>query len=597
MAGRVGLRKANFTVNKSAIPSRWIVGALVVAALYVGLQWFSFQGILRAGNDLFWDTDSYARMYRVGSIVEGGNGIIRFQNVDGFPSGHEPHWTLPFDLWCVTLAKVTSLTTAGHVASPIIGLCCALGFAFWCHLRLPRLIAGGVTLIYLFQPAFHWATAFGRPDHQSLVHACFLLAVILDIGFWMKAFEPTPDRLNRWRVLLNGLALGVGIWTTIEMAPLWAVQVVSAAVIALVTRARGGWRALGQRALGWLVTLFVLLVAFGLECRFDVSQIRLGNFGDEMLRRWFSVVQEFQPLMMVRGEWRWYGLHGLFGLSFYLLPILIWFFVRARSVNRAVKISLGLALTLYVVMVFAQIHWSSPVSVLWPVFASVAVHSMCGSKRMPSLLQSGAGYALVLAIVFFPCALGFIDFAKRVEYGASIRPVCEWIRKNTPSNADMERFSMRTPFEGWSVMTQWWQGSHVQYLARRPVVASPYHTNIGSIEDAYRFLVASSWAEAEEILARRRCRYVLVEDHRLFVDDAQRVLQDGREWVEIRTRKLPDGTRRRGVKFLPLFYETMFYRLQVLNGGGLPFKLVYESRERSPYDANQARFKVFEYLP
>jgi hypothetical protein len=574
---------------------RWVIGALVIAATYIGIQLFSFGRIIAVGPDVYWDTDPYARMYRVGSILSGHDWIIRFQNVDGYQLGHESHWTLPFDAWCVALAKLTSLPTAGLLASPLIGLFCVLCFAFWCFMRLPRPIAWGATLIYLFQPSFHWATALGRPDHQSLTHACFLVAVILDLGFWLKEFDSPRDKLNRWRVVLNGLALGVGIWTTVEMAPLWAVQIVSTLAVAVVMRQQGGWRALGKRALGWLITLAVLGIAYGVEHRFDPEQVRVGQFAGGVARRWFGVVQEFQPLMVVRGEWRFYGLHGLFGYSFYLLPFLVWFFVRSRAVSKPFKISLVIMLAVYTVMVFAQIHWVSNISVLWPLFVSISLYSAVDSlkRKQPALSTQ---YSVLTALLFFPCAFGFFDFTQREELGLRLRPLCEWLRQNSPKNRDMEAFSMITPRDtGYSVMTQWWQGSYVQYLARRPVVATPYHTNMDAILDAYRFYVATSWAEAEKILERHRCRYVLVEDNRNFADDAQRVLQDGREWMEFSKRKAPDGSMRRAFKFTPLFYETMFYRLQVLNGGGLPFRLVFESKERSRIDATQARFKLFEY--
>ena len=576
--------------------TKWIPGALLFAGLYIAIQVFSFQGIVKAGPDLYWDTDPYARMYRVGSILNGHDWIIHFQNVDGYPDGHASHWTLPLDAWIVTLAKLTSLPTAGLIASPLIGLFCTLCFGFWCFVRLPRSIAWAATLLYLFQPSFHWATALGRPDHQSLAHACFLVAVILDLGFWMKEFDSPGDKLNRWRIVLNALALGVGIWTTIETLPLLVVQIASTVVIAILMRKQGGWLALGKRALGWLLVLAIVAIAFGVECGFDPSAIRIGDFRNDRMRGWFSVVQEFQPLLFTRGEWHFNGLHGLFGLSFYLGPVLVWFFVCSNAVNRAFKISLAFALTTYLVLVFAQLHWTSNVALLWPLFVAIAAHSALENwKVRPSVLRTQ--YAVILTVLFFPCALGFLDFAQRDELGVHFRPVCEWVRKNTPTNRDCENFSMVTPQDtGYSIMTQWWQGSYILYGARRPVVATPYHTNIDAILDSYRFFVASSWAEAEPILQKHRCRYILSEDRRLFMDDAQRVLNDGREWIAFTKRKAPDGKMRRAFKFQPLFYETMFYRLQVLNGGGLPFKLVYESPERSEYDRTQARFKVFEYL-
>jgi hypothetical protein len=233
---------------------------------------------------------------------------------------------------------------------------------------------------------------------------------------------------------------------------------------------------------------------------------------------------------------------------------------------------------------------------LWPIFACLSIHAAAKS-RVPVGARGLAVFAAALAILFFPCALGFLDFPARDELGSHLQPVCKWLRDHTPPNRDTENYSMRTTIDkGYSILTQWWQGTYILYGARRPVTATPYHTNIDAIADSYRFLVASNWAEAERILQKWRCRYVLIEDRRLFVDDAQRVLRDGRVWVEFSQRKAPDGKLKRAFRFTPLFYETMFYRLQMLEGGGMPLRLAYESAERSEYDRTQARFKVFEYL-
>ena len=64
-----------------------------------------------------WQSAEWKRYDTDQGLPEGHDWIIRFQNVDGFPSGHASHWTLPFDAWCVTLAKLTSLRTAGLLAS------------------------------------------------------------------------------------------------------------------------------------------------------------------------------------------------------------------------------------------------------------------------------------------------------------------------------------------------------------------------------------------------------------------------------------------------------------------------------------------------
>src|SRR5207247_452138 len=107
-------------------------------------------------------------------------------------------------------------------------------------------------------------------------------------------------------------------------------------------------------------------------------------------------------------------------------------------------------------------------------------------------------FAAVIFVLFFPCTWGFFDFTKRDELGSHLGPICEWLRQNTPTNRDVETFSMRTPIDkGYSVLTQWWQGTYILHGARRPVTATPYHTNIDAIVDGYRFLVASSWEEAE----------------------------------------------------------------------------------------------------
>lgn len=594
-------RKAPLALNRWRIISNWLLGALCLSAVFCAIQWFSFRGIVRDGPDLYWDTDCYSWMYRVGCMLQGHEWLIRFENVDGYPGGHDPHWTLPFGAWCVALAKLTSTYTAGLIASPLLGLLCFLGFAFWCVVRLPRLVAWASLLLYLFQPAFQWTMALGRPDHQSLIHACFVLAVLMDLGFWMKEFESQRDRLNWLRVVVNALALGLGMWTSsMEIIVLVGVQFASTLVIAITMRRKGGWRALGKRALGWLLTIAITVVVLGIEFEFDPKMVRFGDMG-ESTRRWVGIVVESEPLLFRYGEWTLSKLHGLFGFSFYLLPILVWFFCRNRAVSVPFKISLTTSLAIYVILSFCQIRWTGYTAPLWPIFTALALQSLVewarARFRFVARTPLGITYGSAILFLFWPCPLNSVHSVLGDATGIQIRPVCEWLRLHSPPNRDMEHFSMRTPQdEGYSVMTQWWQGAHVLYFARRPVVASSFHTNIDAIEDAYRFFVAVNWFEAEAILKKHRCRYVLVEDDRLFVDHAQRVLQDGRVWVTFSKKRTPDGSMVKAFKFTPLFHETMFFRLQVFNGDSLPLRLRYESRERSAYDPNLPRFKVFEYL-
>jgi hypothetical protein len=64
------------------------------------------------------------------------------------------------------------------------------------------------------------------------------------------------------------------------------------------------------------------------------------------------------------------------------------------------------------------------------------------------------------------------------------------------------------------VLTPWARGHHVRWFSGLPVVATPFGVEggEGAMEDSSRFLLATAQADAEEVLARRGVRWIVLQD-------------------------------------------------------------------------------------
>ncbi|MFN8176380.1 MAG: hypothetical protein U0167_00475 [bacterium] len=187
---------------------------------------------------------------------------------------------------------------------------------------------------------------------------------------------------------------------------------------------------------------------------------------------------------------------------FELLPWAISLPFFAMQSARQARFSDLLAIPMAVVIAWAIVAaWESP-----PLAALRERAAALGPARAPSAA------ALLLGATFLAHA-GIV----RTTWAARLRDpsapgvpqppadvvameLARWIRAHTPAPPD------------YAVLAPWTWGHVIEWVAERPTIATNFGTFVGeeSFRDSARFLVAEDPKAGEEILARRRVRYLLV---------------------------------------------------------------------------------------
>lgn len=193
--------------------------ALGVLLVLVNAQWLMIlSGRIRVFEGGLYDPDCYMHLQRARQMLEGG--LVRLP-VDGridAPFGGVLHWTSLFDLVLVAGARLPmafglgvddALFAWGTVVSPLLLLAAlpVLAWGFRPLLPGPRLALA--TLLLMLQGQLAAAFQLGRPDHQSLLIACFLV----ELGCLAAMLD---GRAGGRAALVAGLAQGLALWCSVE---------------------------------------------------------------------------------------------------------------------------------------------------------------------------------------------------------------------------------------------------------------------------------------------------------------------------------------------------------------------------------------------
>jgi len=161
--------------------------------------------------------DSFMRMHRVMELFQTWNWFDSTVPRANAPYGDVLHWTRPFDVLILGIALPLSfvlgweqaLHVAGIVVSPLLQLSTGL-LLVWALKPLIRPKNWFLPAVALFlQPCALAYSMLGRADHHSLL----LLVFVLSAGFLLRALN---NPLNSRSALYSGLAVGFGIWLSVE---------------------------------------------------------------------------------------------------------------------------------------------------------------------------------------------------------------------------------------------------------------------------------------------------------------------------------------------------------------------------------------------
>ncbi len=286
-----------------------------------------------------------------------------------------------------------------------------------------------------------------------------------------------------------------------------------------------------------------------------------------------ATVAEVQPLLMAQGRFSLRPLWWELTTSAILAPVGVALILRRLTSARRLALVWSLAV---IAAALAQGRFA------YYMAAAAAILSAVAAVR---LFHRGVGKpfaaAMIAAIVIYPN----VPPALRAAGGPLPRPTpgwlaaLDWMREETSEPfgspaAYFERYTAQSPPRAaYSVMVWWDYGWWVSRIARRPPATNPTQT---AVREAAAFYTATGEAEALEILARRRSRYVVVDRSLpMTVPGAGRIMSSQLEaiarWGEMDPSRFYELAWDRGrplFLYHPDYYRTMAIRLFGYDGRG-----------------------------
>jgi len=418
------------------------------------------------------EADCYSQLARAQRILHGQGLIQNHFRVENWPEGLVPSTTAPFDYVILLLyAPLTMFTShpldwAGALVSPALWV--GLVF-FWMLFRSREFNLAGRALFLIGSaalPAFVWATACGRPRHQSLILALMAMGLTAEYERWR--IELTPKRA--WNIFA-GIVWGLACWTS-----LFEPSVVVAVLVFfnLIVRRRENSAFL----VSFGIVMLAALLLEGVHVFIPPPEYH------EPLVRWLGTIAEMRGIGFAS------FIQQVMCLSFVLLvPVISWRLLQQAGDHRADMV-LILLTVLLAILTFVQKRWIYYAN-LTELFLIVR-YCQVAPMRWTRLL--------VMAIFLF----GFVyDNALQIQS-----------RARAPANQPSLQLAQiaRAIDEPGGIMAPWWLSPGLLYFSGQPIVSGSSHCGISGIVASAKFYTTTSWPEAERILRERRVRWVVVWD-------------------------------------------------------------------------------------
>jgi len=501
------------------------------------------------------EADCYSQLARVQRILDGQGLLQNHFDVENWPEGLVPSTTAPFDyailllyfpLWLFTKHP---LDWAGALVSPALWIVLV---GFWLLIRsreftlLGRglLIAGSAVL-----PSLIWATAFGRPRHQSLILALMAMGLTAEYERWQ--LELAPKRA--WNIFA-GLVWGLACWTSLFEPVVAAGSII---VFNLIMRRRENPAFL----ITFGVVLFVMSLCEGGHLLGNLQHIyHLRN--SPYAINWLHGIAEVVPVDFP-------GMIDRLSYVFLISPIVAWLLWPRRLVNKT-DILLILLTALLTGLTWQQGRWSYYASLTGlfllvrycqtPRPAEGAALTVAGGiDRIILIVLSvpflywcsligaspNGGDLLLILLILALVALALLpnEWAGYFSIGnplsdEGVGPLTPnfWMRiiivavlfigstrndseqvsnhgKVPPIQPSLQLVQIsRAIDEPGAILAPWWLSPGLLYFSGHPVVSGSSHEGMSGIVASAKFFSTTSWPEAEKILDQRKVRWVVVWD-------------------------------------------------------------------------------------
>lgn len=427
------------------------------------------------------EADCYSQLARVQRILHGQGLIQNHFKVENWPEGLTPSTTAPFDYVILLLYAPLSLFTrhpldwAGALVSPALWV--GLVF-FWTLFRSREFNLAGRALFLIGSaalPAFIWATACGRPRHQSLILALMAMGLTAEYERWL--IELAPKRA--WNIFA-GIVWGLACWTSLFEPTLVAAWLI---LFNLIVRRRESPAFL----VSFGIVMLAALLVEGVHIFIPPPEYQ------EALVRWLGTISEVRPVdfaaMMQRMT-----------LVLLIVPWLAWRLWPRTNGNKtdALLILLTLLLTILTALQGRWLYYAC----LGELFLIVR-YVQIAPARWTRL------------VVLFIFVIGVADADITQIEGRARAPA------NQPS-LQLAQLSRAISAPG-GIMAPWWLSPGLLYFSGQPIVSGSSHCGISGIVASAKFFAATSWADAERILRERQARWVVVWDDQTVYNGQQYV--------------------------------------------------------------------------
>jgi hypothetical protein len=376
-------------------------------------------------------------------------------------------------------------------AAAVAGAFLALAFWSWLgsafHLALLALCAGMVHVV--------------GPDDEvrarvasALAWAAATAAALLVVSLWVLG---PPGALGSGRITgISGLSVAM---------------CTAAALAAALLAARS--RRPASRVVRALEALLAAALAAGVMALSPAIRSGIAH-GLEALTRsnpWYRTIEEFQPMVLggkypvwteLLTTWHHLGLVPLLALAAIPGLATLW---KAEPDRRAGVLLAACCALFLVPLALLRMRMNVYLAVPLALLAPEGVRWLAGRVpwRAPSRAAAAALYVVAI-FPFVPTARALAQLPHAHEMEAAIR-ISERLRGWASAAA-------QDGGAGEGVLASWSRGHDVRYYSGLPVVTTPFGTEggEGAMEDSARFLLAASQEQAEQVLARRQVRWILL---------------------------------------------------------------------------------------
>lgn len=308
----------------------------------------------------------------------------------------------------------------------------------------------------------------------------------------------------------------------------------------------------------------------------------------EELLRWWAIVVELQPLYThAGGQWSLAPLQAHLGFAAYAMPLLLYFFVRSKTLSCGAKLTLALLSIGITALAVYQRRWLDHVNIGLVPVTVIGVCEMLRLFSKPNQVDNNGGLSqtyiarimatlLILGIIQYPSTASVIDPPVQ---RTTVDVQCARAAYVSDRIKAHEAAHPPAVSERQAILCDEGAGPILLYRTRLPVVAAPYHRAINGIVAAARFYAERDPIEARRILYELGVRYVVVpfRPHEQLINFERVAFGEMRSYDPPEQSVDAEGNIQERLKYRPGIDQTAIYRLTLQGGGGIPGLELVES--------------------